>query len=125
MSWFATNWIGEMLLKELGHLMYLLKIDEHIKFVDFKGNDFNDLTFPNTNAHSWNGDVLINLNVLDSWYNGTDNTMYAISYVDICWTILTKMFPILWMQMFASIFLSLHLRIMAFNYFCHGFINLC
>jgi hypothetical protein len=64
--------------------MYLLKMDEHIKFVDSKGNDFNDLTFPNTNAHSWNADVLINLNVLDSWYNGIDNIMYAISYVDIC-----------------------------------------
>jgi hypothetical protein len=41
-----------MLFKELGHLMYLLKMDEHIKFVDSKGNDFNDLTFLNTNAHS-------------------------------------------------------------------------
>ncbi len=52
-------------------------IDEHIIFVESKGNVFNDATFFNTNACSCNGDVLMNLNVLDAWYNGIDNTIYA------------------------------------------------
>jgi len=37
-----------------------------------KGNVFNDAIFFNTNAHSCHGDVLMNLNVLDTWYNGID-----------------------------------------------------
>ncbi len=50
--------------------MYLSMINGHIIFVEFKGNIFNDATFLNTSAHSCNGDVLMNLNVLDAWYNG-------------------------------------------------------
>jgi hypothetical protein len=38
----------------------------------------------NTNARSCNGDVLMNLNVLDAWYNGIDNTIYVGSCVNIC-----------------------------------------
>ncbi len=64
--------------------MYLSMIDGHIIFVESKGNVFNDATFFNTNACSCNGDVLMNLNVLDAWYNGVDNTIYAASCVDIC-----------------------------------------
>jgi hypothetical protein len=63
--------------------MYLSMIDEHIIFIESKGNDFNDATFFNTNARSYNGDVLMNLNDLDAWYNGIDNTI-LISCVDIC-----------------------------------------
>jgi hypothetical protein len=64
--------------------MYLSMIDKHIIFVELEGNCFNDLTSFNTNAHSCNGDVLINLNVLDAWYNGIDNTMYVTSCANIC-----------------------------------------
>jgi hypothetical protein len=59
-------------------------IDGHIIFVKLEGNAFNDLTSFKTNAHSCNGDVLINLNVIDAWYSGIDNTMYVASCVDIC-----------------------------------------
>jgi hypothetical protein len=34
--------------------------------IKFKGNVFNDATFFNTNACYYNGDVLMNLNVLDA-----------------------------------------------------------
>jgi hypothetical protein len=44
----------------------LSMIDGHIIFVESKGNVFNDATFFNTNARSCNGDVLMNLNVLDA-----------------------------------------------------------
>jgi hypothetical protein len=47
--------------------MYLSLIDIHIIFVELEGNPFNDLTSFNTNSHSCNEDVLINLNVLDAW----------------------------------------------------------
>jgi hypothetical protein len=47
--------------------MYLSLIDIQIIFVKLEGNAFNDLTSFNTNAHSCNEDVLINLNVLDAW----------------------------------------------------------
>jgi hypothetical protein len=40
--------------------------------------------FFNINAHSCNGDVLMNLNVLDAWYDGIDNTIYVASCVHIC-----------------------------------------
>jgi hypothetical protein len=53
--------------------MYLSMIDEHIIFVKSKGRVFNDATFFNTNAHSCNGHVLMNLNVVDAWYNGINN----------------------------------------------------
>jgi hypothetical protein len=64
--------------------MYLSMIDGHILFVEAKGSVFNDATFLNTNACSCNGDVLMNLNVLDAWYNGIDNTIYVASCVNIC-----------------------------------------
>jgi len=41
-------------------------------------------TLFNTNACSYNGDVLINLNILYSWYNGIDNIIYVTSGGDIC-----------------------------------------
>ncbi len=47
----------EMLDKQLGLLMYLSMIDEHIIFVKSKGRVFNDATFFNTNACSCNWDV--------------------------------------------------------------------
>jgi hypothetical protein len=31
-----------------------------------------------------NGDVLMNLNVLDAWYNGINNTIYVASCANIC-----------------------------------------
>jgi hypothetical protein len=64
--------------------MYLSMIEGHIIFVESKGNIFNDATFFNTNAHSCHGYVLMNLNVLDAWYNGIDNTTYAINCASIC-----------------------------------------
>jgi hypothetical protein len=64
--------------------MYLSMIDGHIIFVGLEGNAFNDLRSFNTNAHSCNGDVLINLNVIDAWHSGIDNTMYVANCVDIC-----------------------------------------
>jgi hypothetical protein len=64
--------------------MYLSMIDEHIIFVESKGSVLNDATFFNTNACSCNGDVLMNLNVVNAWYNGINNTIYAINCVDIC-----------------------------------------
>jgi hypothetical protein len=41
-------------------------------------------TLFNTNACSYNGDVLINLNILYAWYNGIDNIVYVTSCGDIC-----------------------------------------
>jgi len=64
--------------------MYLSMIDEHIIFVKSKGNVFIDATFFNKNACSCNENLLMNLNVLDAWYNGIDNTIYVVSCVDIC-----------------------------------------
>jgi hypothetical protein len=64
--------------------MYLSMIDGHIIFVKLEGKFFNDLTSFNTNACSCNRDVLINLNVLDAWYGGIDNTMYVANCIDIC-----------------------------------------
>jgi len=64
--------------------MYLSMIDGHIIFVKYKGNVLNDATLLNKNACSCNGDVLMNLNVLDAWYNGIDNTIYVVSCADIC-----------------------------------------
>ncbi len=74
----------EMLNKQLGLLMYLSMIDGHIISMKSEGNVFNDTTFFNTNAHSCNGDVLMNLNVLNTWYNGIDNTINETRYVNIC-----------------------------------------
>jgi uncharacterized membrane protein len=34
-----------------------------------------------TNAHSCNGDVLLNLDVLNAWYNGINNTIIVVTYV--------------------------------------------
>jgi len=96
--------------------MYLLVIDKHIISIELEGNFFNDLTSFNTNAHSCNGDVLINLNVLDAWYSGINNTMYVTNCANICWT-LKVVFSIFWMQFFASILFSLQLILMAFYYF--------
>ncbi len=63
--------------------MYLSMIDGHIISLKSKGNIFNDATFFNTNAPSCNGDVLMNLNVLDMWYNDR-HTIYEPSYTNIC-----------------------------------------
>ncbi len=64
--------------------MYLSMIDGGIIFVESKGSVFNDAIFFNTNACSCNGDVLMNLNVIYSWYNCIDNTIYATRCADIC-----------------------------------------
>jgi hypothetical protein len=58
--------------------------NRHIIYVESKGNVFNDATFFNTHAHSCNGDVLMNLNVVDACYNGIEYTIYAISCANIC-----------------------------------------
>jgi len=58
-------------------------IDKHI-IIKSKGSVFNDATFLNTNACFCNGDILMNLNVLDAWYNGIHNTIYAVNCADIC-----------------------------------------
>ncbi len=96
--------------------MYLLGIDKHIIYVELEGNFFNGLTSFNTNAHSCNGDVLINLNVIDAWYSGIKNIMYVTNCANICWA-LKVVFSIFQMQVFASILFSLQLILMAFNYF--------
>ncbi len=64
--------------------MYLSMIDRHIKYVESKGSIFNDATFSNTNAHSCNGNVLMNLKFLNAWCNGKNNTIYVASCADIC-----------------------------------------
>jgi hypothetical protein len=64
--------------------MYLSMIDGHIIFVESNGSVFIDATFFYTNACSCNGDVLMNLNILDAWHNGIDNTIYVVNCVDIC-----------------------------------------
>jgi hypothetical protein len=58
-------------------------MEGHIIFEESKGNVFNNFTFFNTNARSCNGDVLTNLNILNAWYNGIDNTIYVTSCADI------------------------------------------
>ncbi len=47
--------------------MYLSMTNRHIMYVESEGNVFNDSTFFNTNACSCNGDVLMNLNVVEAW----------------------------------------------------------
>jgi hypothetical protein len=88
----------------------------HIIFVESKGSVFNDATFFNTNACSFNGDVLMHLNALNAWYNGIDNKIYAINCAVICQT-LRKAFLVFQMQMCASILFSLQLIIIFFNFF--------
>jgi hypothetical protein len=56
--------------KNLIILMYLLMIEGHKISIELEGSVFNDLTQFNINAHFYNGNVLINLNVLDAWYSG-------------------------------------------------------
>jgi hypothetical protein len=43
-------------------------------------------------CNSCNVHILMSLNVLDAWYNGIDNTIYAVSCANTCWT-LKKHFP--------------------------------
>jgi hypothetical protein len=80
----TTNSIREMLNKKLFLLTYLSMVERHIIFVKSKGSVFNNSTFFNTNAHSCNGDVLMNLSILNAWYTRIDNTIYVISCADIC-----------------------------------------
>ncbi len=84
MSQSTANSIREMLNKKLFLLTYLSMMEGHIIFVEFKGSVFKNYTFFNTNACSCNGDVLMNLNILNAWYNGTDNNIYVTSCADIC-----------------------------------------
>jgi hypothetical protein len=63
--------------------MYLSMNNKHIIFIKSKGSVFKDATFFNTNACFYNGNVLMNLNVLHAWYNGINNTIYAANCVDI------------------------------------------
>jgi len=70
--------------------MYLLMINGHICIIQNKC--FNDVIFFNTIVLLLKADILMNLNVLNAWYNGIDNTIYAASCANICWT-LKKMFP--------------------------------
>jgi hypothetical protein len=58
----------------------------------------------------------MNLDVLSAWYNFIDNTIYAANCANVCWT-LRKTFPIFRMWIYASIFFSLQLVIIFFNYF--------
>ncbi len=92
--------------------MYFLMIDGQVIFIELEGSAFNDLRSFNINAHSCDGDVLINLDVdLNAGYSGIDNIMYVVYCVDICWT-LRKMFPIFQIQMFVIISFSLQLTFM-------------
>jgi hypothetical protein len=60
-------------------------IDGHLIDINLEGNAFNDLRSSNINAHSCNGDVLINLDVdLNAWYSAINNIMYVVYCVDIC-----------------------------------------
>jgi hypothetical protein len=63
--------------------MYLLIIEGRIISIELEGNVFNDLTQFNTNAHFCNGNVLRDLNILNAWYSGIDNNMYATSCANI------------------------------------------
>ncbi len=92
--------------------MYLLRIDGHLIFIELEGSALNDLRSFNINAHSCNGDVLMNSNVdLNALYSGINNIMYVVYCVDICWT-LRKLFPIFQIQMFVTILFSLQLTFM-------------
>ncbi len=73
----------EMLLKNLIYvsdkysywlrwLIYLFMIDEHIILVELSFNSFNATCGFNTKARSLKGEVLMNWNVQDEWYNGKD-----------------------------------------------------
>jgi hypothetical protein len=64
----------------------------------------------------------MNLNVLNTCYNGIDNTIYVINCVDICWT-LRKTFPIFWMRICASNLFSLQLIIIFLNSFVTILLN--
>jgi hypothetical protein len=65
--------------------MYLLRIDGHLIFIELEGSALNDLRSFNINAHSCNGDVLMNSNVdLNALYSGINNIMYVVYCVDIC-----------------------------------------
>jgi hypothetical protein len=62
-----------------------LMIDGQVIFIELEGSAFNDLRSFNINAHSCDGDVLINLDVdLNAGYSGIDNIMYVVYCVDIC-----------------------------------------
>jgi hypothetical protein len=45
-------------------------IDEHIILVESRSNSFNVTCGFNTKTHSSKGEVLMNWNVRDEWYNG-------------------------------------------------------
>jgi hypothetical protein len=77
--------------------MYQPIIEGHIKSIKSKGSSFKDATFFNTNACPCDGDVLMNLDVLN---------VHCIS-----------VFPIFRMQVCVSILFSLQVTIMVFNYF--------
>ena len=73
-----------MLWITLGLSRYLLIYDLHITSVESRLNSFKDFIFFKINVCSCGGEVLINLNDLDAWYNGINITTYTTSCADIC-----------------------------------------
>ncbi len=59
-------------------------MEGHIIFVKSKGNVFNNSTLFNINAHSCNGDVLMNLNILYAWCHMINNNIYVTNCANIC-----------------------------------------
>ncbi len=49
-------------------------IDEHIISIEFGPNSFNETCDFNTKAHYAKGEVFMNWNVRDEWYNGKEST---------------------------------------------------
>jgi hypothetical protein len=58
-------------------------INGHIISIESKGSVLIYATFFNINACCGNGDVLMNLNVLNAWYNGINNIIYVANCADI------------------------------------------
>jgi hypothetical protein len=104
--------------------MYLSMIDEHIISIESKGSAFNDATFFYTNACSCNGDVLMNSNVLDAWYNGINNTIDGASCANIITNFMGHNLAIIFVQilLFISVYEIntnvIHLLVL-FEYQCH------
>jgi hypothetical protein len=57
----------------LQQLIYLFMINEHIILVEFGFNSFNAIYDLNTKSCSSKGEVFLNWNVWDEWYNGKES----------------------------------------------------
>jgi hypothetical protein len=59
----------------LGWLIVFLMIEEHIILVESSFNSINATCSFNTKAHFSKGEILMNWNVQNEWYNGKENTI--------------------------------------------------